>query len=575
VLINLISNATKFTEVHGNINVHIEKVEEDDKNVTLKFAIQDTGIGITPEQKAKIFEAFSQADTSTSRKYGGTGLGLSISSRLVELMGGKLDVFSIPGEGSTFFFTLDFEKTQEEEPSLARKYEGLRVAFVLPSEDVHRQTDINLIAYFDFLGVDFKMYYGDEIFNEERLPDILFFAQEYTRKKGELERYLALDTKLVLLTTGELQRDFKVPTEEVCKIVYKPINFTKILTALDVCTSSERPVYEEKSRLYRFDGLKALVAEDNPINQKLIKRVLNDFGMDVTLADNGEEALEHFKSGSFDVIFMDIQMPVMGGIDATKAILEYEKKNALEHTPIVALTANALEGDKEKYLAAGMDAYASKPIVLEKINAILYEFFSDKAREKEPTAVSEESSSCNVQTDAQHETKRERTKEERLSETDTLREDDSSTQAVGEAIETADADEDDAAQKRNDEAEIRTVRNAKRPSEKKILIYHTEPMIAGLYEKILKNAGYSAVTAETAEAFIEKAAEGEYRCVLYDERPFETFGSLLKDVLEQNGVRSLRFTTSHETADKDRCVHEVKGTEYVKRLVAQCMEEDA
>jgi signal transduction histidine kinase/CheY-like chemotaxis protein len=561
VLINLISNATKFTDVHGSINVHIEKVEEDEKSIELKFSVQDTGIGITPEQKAKIFEAFSQADTSTSRKYGGTGLGLSISSRLVEMMGGKLDVISMPGMGSTFFFTVKFDKTDEKEESYARKYAGLKVAFVLPSEDIHRQTDINLIAYFDFLGVDFKMYYGDEIFNDDApLPDILFFAQEYTRKKGELERYLALDTKLVLLTTGELQRDFNVPTDEVCKIVYKPINFTKLVTALNVCTEQTHTVEQTGRELYYFDGLKALVAEDNAINQKLIKRVLTDFGMDVMLADNGQEALKLFKENTFDVVFMDIQMPVMGGIEATKAILAYEKETGKKHTPIIALTANALEGDKEKYLKAGMDAYASKPIVIEKLNAILYDFFNDRA-----VKLKEDSTSRNTQEETKvqkvnplpvSKEKRKLPEAQSSLHTNTHKNVETKTKR----LQTYVAEEDGYKN-----------REQKNKSEGDILIYHVERMITGLYEKILKNAGYKVVCADNAEAFLEAAASGNFRCVLYDERPFASFGNLLEDVISENdGVCSLRFTASRELAQSDTSyIHEVTGTKDVKVLISR------
>ncbi|NPA59270.1 MAG: response regulator, partial [Epsilonproteobacteria bacterium] len=385
VLLNLISNATKFTKVNGAIDVFIEKVSEDDENIELKFVVKDTGIGISEEQRQKIFEAFSQADISTSREYGGTGLGLSISGQLVSKMGGKLDVESTVGKGSSFFFTLKFRKVEgEEKEPYAHKYKGLKVGFVLPSENVYRQIDINLIAYFDYLGVDFRMYYGDEIFNIDKsdMPEVLFFTQKYTQNQEQLERYLSLPTKLVLLTTGEMQRDYHVPLDRVTKIIYKPINFSKIISTLETCTSAD---LENKTKTIeymhnKFKDLHALVTEDNVINQKLIKRVLEDFGLQVSIANNGKEALnilekEHDK---FDIIFMDIQMPVMGGIDATQHIIEFEKEKGLKHIPIVALTANALQGDREKYLNAGMDDYVSKPIELKSIQNILKKYFLDK-----------------------------------------------------------------------------------------------------------------------------------------------------------------------------------------------------
>jgi len=261
----LIGDPTKVSQVIINL-------------ISNHFSISDTGIGISEEQKEKIFEAFSQADSSTSRKYGGTGLGLSISSRIVSYMGGKLDVESTPGEGSTFFFDISFKKAKDvEQVSYARRFSGMRVGMVLPSEDIYRQVDINLIAYLDYLGVSFTVYYGEEIFEADKasLPDVIFFFQKYTRHKGELECYFELESKLVLVTTGELQRDFNVPTDKVTKIIYKPVNFSKLVTALEVCEQEEEHIEPEtlEKDYYMFNGLHALVAEDNMINQKLIRRV--------------------------------------------------------------------------------------------------------------------------------------------------------------------------------------------------------------------------------------------------------------------------------------------------------------
>ena len=464
VLINLISNATKFTPVHGSINIFITKEQEDDESVYLKFIVQDTGIGITPEQKEKIFEAFSQADSSTSRKYGGTGLGLSISSRLVSLMGGKLEVESEVDEGSSFFFTLGFKKDQaSQEESYARRFKGLKVGMVLPSDNIYRQIDINLITYFDYLGVDFTMYYGDEVFKEKRsdLPDVLFFSQEYTRTEEERERYFKLPTKLILLTTGEMQRDFKVPTHKLTKIVYKPINFTKIVTALELCrneNSAEDAKQTTENNYAYFKEIHALVAEDNVINQKLITRVLKDFGLSVTVANNGEEAFLLRKQNDYDIIFMDIQMPVMGGIEATKEIIRFEKLNHMKHIPIVALTANALHGDKEKYLEAGMDSYASKPIDLAHINRLLQEFFPQKVTE-------------------------------RPDDEENLQEEEMQT-AQSTAIEEA--------------------------SERKthILLYHPIHTVARIYARSLTNMGYSVDITDVKQTCLERTQKSDYDCVI-------------------------------------------------------------
>lgn len=522
VLINLISNAVKFTDVHGSVDVFIQKADETDEEISLTFMVKDTGIGITPEQKEKIFEAFSQADISTSRKYGGTGLGLSISSRLIELMGGKLDVESTPGEGSTFYFTIPFRKFTEKEVSFARKYKGLKVGLVLPSETLHRQIDINLITYFDYLGVDVNIYYGDELFSlaHEELPDVVFFWQEYNIHEGELERYFGLPTRLVLMTTGEMQRDFKVPTEKVTKIVYKPLTFTKIVTALEVCTNREEREKVEalQPKFERFENVKVLVAEDNVINQKLITRVLKDFGLDVTVANNGEEALETFKSDQFDMVFMDIQMPVMGGIEATQHILEYEIEKGLIHTPIVALTANALQGDREKYLEAGMDEYASKPIDLEYLNALLLRFFPDRiasVKEKSQQEVTEDEASRDEidRTEAGVDVGSHKVEIETNEPAQVISEDlQETSQATAPTIEE-NRDENVAIA----ENDVPSMAPTEKPLSQKsdILLYHSTALTTQVYERLLENLGYEVTTVSDEERFVDTIGEGTHRFVFF------------------------------------------------------------
>jgi len=517
VIINLISNATKFTPVHGSIDVFVLKEFETEDDVSIKFIIKDTGIGISPDKKEKIFEAFSQADSSTSRKYGGTGLGLSISSRLVSYMGGTLDVESEVGEGSSFYFILNLKKSEEEEEHYARKYTGLKVAMVLPTQEVCRQTDINLITYFDYLGVDFRMYYGDEVFALEasELPDVLFFAQEYTRKEGELERYFSLPVKLVLLTTGDMQRDFKVPTDKVKKIIYKPINFTKIVTVLDVCTKedvNEQIIIPDKQYCL-FQGIHALVAEDNMINQKLITKVLKGFGLEVTVASNGKEAFDLRKQNDYDVIFMDIQMPVMGGIEATKEIIHFETLNRIKHIPIIALTANALQGDREKYIEAGMDNYASKPIDLEHINKLLEEYF--------PTQIVKKDGYEKANTDSV---------EESVPEVDIIVEEASKPDLV-------EIEEDMVIP-----VPLKTI-------EEDILLYYPLPLAANIYVKMLENLGYSVDKVIDEHLFLDRLEEKKYRCVIYYGWPFIKFSTLTKQLISDNGAKQIVIVKEGEETD--------------------------
>jgi len=367
VIVNLISNAIKFTGPNGEVDVIIEKRAETGKDATIYFAVRDTGIGISEEQKAKIFEAFAQADAGTSRKYGGTGLGLAISSKLVERMGGELGIESELGEGSTFYFTLTLPKGPDQE-KVKPDMRGMTGVIALPKKAPKRLSDQNLKRYAEYCGVDFSILTYDDIFkmSPSQLPDVLFVDHLFVRRGRELDRFLDLETQVVLITTGEMKREAEAVTDRVSKIIYKPVNFSKTLRALEAVHSQDagRIQTTVKPEEVKFEDLRILVAEDNPINQKLIRTTLQQFGAQVTLASNGEEAFELRKQNDYDLIFMDIQMPVMNGIEATKEILHYEQVNHLKHIPIVALTANALAGDRERYIEAGMDNYIPKPINL-------------------------------------------------------------------------------------------------------------------------------------------------------------------------------------------------------------------
>ena len=505
VIINLVSNAVKFTDIYGSLDVFVEKGHEDDKKVTLKFAVQDTGIGISPEQRNKIFEAFSQADSSTNRKYGGTGLGLSISSKLVSLMGGQLDVESVIGEGSTFFFTLVFDKVKTNTTNAYyNKYKGVNVGLSLPTRTIDRQIDKNLQAYVEYMGADFKVYYEDEIFKleESELPDVLFFDLRYARKDGELERFYGLKTKLVLSTTGDMQRDFDVDGSRVSKVILKPVNFTKVCTAMDVCMqgSLEKEVNKTLAAHKKFTHAKALVAEDNPINQKLIAKVLEQFGLEISLADNGQEALNLYKSNEYDIIFMDIQMPVMGGIEATKAILAYEEKIHKTHTPIVALTANALHGDREKYLEAGMDNYASKPLNLDRLSEILTLYLS-------PDFSQEEISS------------------QEIIEVDVVNEDSENSSDTVKVVE-----------------EDTSVSHS-------VLLYRKIPLVQKIYIKLLESLGFNVQSVDSGEEFLSKVETNKYDFVLYEHELFLETPCLIVDIIEETGAKVLVFAS-----DKDETV---------------------
>ncbi|WP_297443001.1 ATP-binding protein [Sulfurimonas sp.] len=385
VLINLLSNAVKFTSSMGAINVEIRKLESKQENITrIRFEVQDSGIGVTSEQKSKIFEAFSQADTSITRKYGGTGLGLTISARFIELMGGQLDLNSEPGVGTTFFFTLDFEEIETVNESSKGVYSSIN-ALILESAHKRKKQDAYLREYLDFYGVSYTTFtdlHELETLQKQINYDLTFIDYDYTNEE-DLKAYGELSQKLILLTKSFFMCVVEKMQIKIFKSIYEPLNNSKLKVALQnyqELTQSERKEELEEAAVFdtqsaKFDA-KVLVAEDNIINQKLIKRTLEDLGLNVDIASNGLEAFQKRKDGDYNLIFMDIQMPFLDGIEATHEILEYEEDNNQVHVPIVALTANALKGDRERFLEAGLDEYTTKPLVRTEIIMLLNHFLS-------------------------------------------------------------------------------------------------------------------------------------------------------------------------------------------------------
>ena len=381
VIVNLISNAIKFTPNNGEVSVSIEKLSENDDEARVKFSVSDTGIGITKEQQKKIFEAFSQADVSTSRKYGGTGLGLSISGKLIDLMGSELKIKSVQDEGSTFYFTLVVKKPKGASHRIVDDMSSYTVGILNSHIDTEYYINNNLEAYIAYTGANIKRYTDETLLainDNSELPDILFIDHRFRQRGDEIEKFLNINTKTIIMSTGDQKRNLKRYRSDIDKILYKPINFTKTLKAL----SSKEDNSENKKEII-FENIHVLVAEDNLINQKLIINVLNRIGIEVSIANNGQEALEHRMKEMYDMIFMDIEMPVMGGMEATMKILSYERSSEKKHTPIIALTANALAGDKEKYIGAGMDGYLSKPIELDALRDIFKEYFEERIIEIE------------------------------------------------------------------------------------------------------------------------------------------------------------------------------------------------
>lgn len=385
VLINLLSNAIKFTSYGGEINVEIKKVyDEESRQEKIRFSVQDNGIGMTKEQQSRIFTAFAQADISVTRKYGGTGLGLTLSSQFVELMGGELELDSVKDQGSTFFFSLPLEELPSTESDLFNAFTSLKIAKY--EQNTPTKLDGYLGSYFEYFGPNVKLFgsVGElKELKEENLCKNFWIDIEHT-EQNILDSLHNLDKSELIAIANVTSRTkteaLGIPQEN---ILYKPVTLIKVREVLlRGSMSATEKVKESAATAGNYFDAKVLIAEDNIINQKLIRHILEESGLTVDLANNGLEAFEKRRNNEYDLLFMDIQMPVMDGIEATHEILDYEDDEEVPHVPIIALTANALKGDRERFLSEGLDEYISKPLETSELLAVLNKYLGDKVAEQ-------------------------------------------------------------------------------------------------------------------------------------------------------------------------------------------------
>jgi len=378
IIVNLLSNAIKFTNYGGEVNLTIEKVKDSDNHI--KFSVQDNGVGISKDKQSHIFDAFSQADVSVTRKFGGTGLGLTISSQYVELMGGELELESTQDHGTTFYFTIALEEITSTEPNYAHAFTDLTIGKY--EQDTATRLDSDLQKYFEYFGLEVEHFesvgdlkkLSDNDVCKNYWIDLDKAGQNILDAIGNIDR-----SKLVVIANITSRSKIEALNIDQAQVIYKPITLTKVKNILTETTGIATKIIEETVAITKFDA-KILVTEDNIINQKLITRILEAYGVTVDVANNGLESLEKRRKTNYDLLFMDIQMPVMDGIEATHKILDYEKDKKLTHVPIVALTANALKGDSEKFMSEGMDEYIAKPIETNELLYILNKFLSHKIK---------------------------------------------------------------------------------------------------------------------------------------------------------------------------------------------------
>ena len=379
IVVNLIGNALKFTE-GGEVGMSVEVEAREPGQARLHFVVSDTGIGIPPEQQDLIFEAFSQGDSSTTRRFGGTGLGLTISNRLVQMMGGRIWVESNPDQGSKFHFTADLpiaKNVAATQPVANVSLQGMPV-LVVDDNSTNRRILKDALESF---GLKPKVVESADAALEaldraqrEGQPFSLVLADAHMPGMdgfgliGAMRSNPNLSSSTVIMLTsgpqgGDIARCLKLG---VSAYLSKPIRQSQLLDAIQRVMAakpqSDRPTLITRQVLQAPQSrLRVLLAEDNRVNQRLAQRLLQKCGHDVALAGNGREVLAALESSDFDVALMDVQMPEMDGFEATAAIREKERI-AGKHLPIIAMTAHAMSGDRERCLDAGMDGYLAKPL---------------------------------------------------------------------------------------------------------------------------------------------------------------------------------------------------------------------
>ena len=393
ILINLSNNAVKFTDM-GEIVVSTELVQKDDAQATLKFSVQDTGIGMTAEQSAKLFQPFAQADSSTTRKYGGTGLGLTISKRLAEMMGGEIWVESESGLGSTFSFTANFGLGKEKARKHFKPSQDLRGMKVLVVDDNATSRDIlqEMLESFTFevtmaasgpegiaeLEAASKNKPFELVIMDWKMPDMDGIEASRRIKK---HRGLSKIPSIVLVTAyGREEVMQQVEQLGLEGFLLKPISASMLFDAImqvfgEAVPEISRvgPRHEQEAEALEYiRGAQLLLVEDNEINQQVAKEILEGAGLNVTLATNGQEAVNAVKQNNYDAVLMDVQMPVMDGYTATRKIREWETEaGGQKPVPIIAMTAHAMAGDEDKSLQAGMNGHVTKPIDPDQLFATL------------------------------------------------------------------------------------------------------------------------------------------------------------------------------------------------------------
>nr|WP_290442540.1 response regulator [Pseudoalteromonas sp. Ps84H-4] len=385
VLLNLLSNAIKFSN-NKNVKLTLLCVSQTDENIQIEFKVTDQGIGMTEEQVKTIFKPFSQADISTTRKFGGTGLGLVISKKIVELMGGNIHVDSQLNAGSCFSFTASFGKSAVKSNYNTNDYKN-KSALIIEQDHIKER---HLFKLLEKLGikVDSISYHDDKLLNIDPCQDYDFifldwhiFNDEHSSLLNNLKKQLTINIKkIIILASFENQKVKSSLTKldkNIDEILLKPIIKANLCKSLDHVLGIEKKKTNkiDTSCFKKLAGSRILLVEDNPLNQQIASQILRSNGFIVDIAEDGIAAIEAVEKDTFDCILMDCQMPRMDGYTAANKIKEQPK---FAHIPIIAMTANTMEADLTKAKESGMQGYIAKPIEVQTMFEVIAEHLTQK-----------------------------------------------------------------------------------------------------------------------------------------------------------------------------------------------------
>lgn len=381
ILLNLVTNATKFTQ-QGHIKISIQMQSASNEKIELRFAVEDSGIGIAESKLDLLFKAFSQVDTSTTRHYGGTGLGLAISKKLVEMMAGQIGVSSAPGVGSTFWFTVSFNKVPETKPTYSAAL-NKKTLLILEDDAINIEFLTTLLPEWGCI----PKYTRQETLTLSSLQqadysfDLLVINEKFITLEfiEALKPYLEKDSLPILLMSHEhdvniLREKYPVKIEDslVLPLKEKQVYYALLHAVGEISPDgSKHAPAQEIILIPNADKIHVLVADDNLISQQVTIKMLEKMGYQVHGVNNGKEVLEAMEILNFDIILMDCQMPEIDGYETTKIIRQDPSNSAL---PIIALTANAMKSDRDQCIAAGMDDFISKPIIASSLAILMQKY---------------------------------------------------------------------------------------------------------------------------------------------------------------------------------------------------------